>query len=60
LSYRTVGRVAGEFALIVVGVMVALAGDSWLEARSQQSLEREYLERIAADLERIGSGGRRA
>ena len=56
MSHKTVGRVAGEFALIVVGVMVALAGDSWLEARSQQSREREYLERIAADLEITLSG----
>jgi len=32
--------------------MVALAGDSWLETRSQQGLEHEYLERITSDLER--------
>jgi hypothetical protein len=52
LDYKAVGRVTGEFGLIVIGVMVALAGDSWLETRSQQGLEHEYLERIAVDLER--------
>lgn len=52
VGYKAIGRVAGEFALIVIGVMVALAGDSWLETRSQRGLEREYLERIAVDLER--------
>jgi len=56
LSLKTVGRVAGEFALIVVGVMAALAGDSWLESRAQQGLEREYLVRIATDLERTLDG----
>lgn len=56
MGKKSVARAAGEFALIVVGVMVALAGDSWLQSRDEDGLERVYLERISLDLERTLRG----
>lgn len=44
-------RIVGEFVLIVAGVMVALAGDSWRESLAARELEREYLGRMIADVE---------
>jgi len=45
-------RIVGDFFVIVAGVMVALAGDSWREERAEVVQEKEYLHRIAIDLER--------
>jgi hypothetical protein len=45
------GRWAGEFVVIVLGILAALAVDSWSEERSNRILEREYLARIKEDLE---------
>lgn len=44
-------RLVGEFLVIVVGVLVALAVDSWVGAAADRRLEREYLERLLVDVE---------
>ena len=43
-------RWAGEFVVIVLGILAALAVDSWSEGRDNRQLEREYLARIQDDL----------
>jgi hypothetical protein len=43
-------RWAGEFVVIVLGILAALAVDSWSEDRYNRQLEREYLARIQDDL----------
>jgi hypothetical protein len=48
---RVVGRAAGEFLIVVVGVAVALAADSWRQDWSDRGAEDEYLARLAKDLE---------
>jgi hypothetical protein len=40
----------GEFLVIVVGVLVALAVDDWVQDRSDRKLEVHLLERLAEDL----------
>lgn len=40
----------GELALIVLGVLIALAANSWWEERSERRLERVYLVQLLADL----------
>ena len=45
-------RWVGEFVVIVLGVLAALAVDSWSEERNNRVLEREYLARITEDLNR--------
>jgi hypothetical protein len=40
----------GEIAVIVIGILIALAVDRWKEARSERRLEREYLEGLERDL----------
>lgn len=42
-------RLAGEFFVIVIGVVVALGVDSWVKDRTDRTLEREYLERLLDD-----------
>lgn len=44
-------RWVGEFVVIVLGILAALAVDSWSEERSNRILEQEYLARIKEDLE---------
>ena len=39
-----------EFVVIVVGVLVALALDSWVSDRSERRMEREYLARLLDDV----------
>jgi len=46
------GRVLLELALIVVGILIALAVDSWIDDRRDARAERQYLEQLAQDLER--------
>jgi len=46
---RRLVRVAGEFVLIVLGVMVALAGDDWRDARQERQMARTYLERLTVE-----------
>ncbi len=43
-------RVVGEFAVIVVGVLVALAVDAWQERRGEEALAREHLHALISDL----------
>lgn len=43
-------RLAAEFVVIVVGVLVALAVDAAREARAERMLEAGYLHQLAADL----------
>jgi hypothetical protein len=45
------GRIAGEFGLIVVGVLVALAADGWLDRRQEKDLEQQYLAALHDALE---------
>ncbi len=44
-------RWAGEFVVIVLGILVALAVDNWSDDRKDRALEREYFSRIKEDLE---------
>ena len=44
------GIIIGEFFLIVIGVLVALAVETALDERQDDSLRDEYLARIAADV----------
>lgn len=44
-------RAAGEFAVIVLGVLVALAADAWNDRRLDRAEEREYLERLHTALQ---------
>ena len=41
---------AGEFLIIVAGVLVALAVDQWRESVADRDLEAHYLERLGANL----------
>ncbi len=41
----------GEFVVIVISVLVALALDEWATARADRVTEREYLAALVADLE---------
>jgi hypothetical protein len=43
-------RLLGEFAVIIVGVLVALAADRWNQARLATDTELVYLDRLAADV----------
>ena len=51
MQKRNIRRTLGEFVLIVLGVMVALAADSWREFQVERSQERRYLQRFIEDLE---------
>jgi hypothetical protein len=42
--------IAGEFVVIVVGVLVALAVDRWSQDLEDRRMEQEYLRRVEADL----------
>jgi hypothetical protein len=44
-----IGRLATEFAVIVLGVLVALALESYWEDRQERRLELEYLQRLVSD-----------
>ena len=46
-----VRRVFGEFIVIVLGVLVALATESWWSEREDRRFERELLEDILAEFE---------
>jgi hypothetical protein len=43
-------RAAAEFAVIVIGVLVALAVDGWNQTRGEMALESDYLNRLSADV----------
>ena len=38
-----------EFVIVVLGIFVGLQVDGWNQARNEQSLEKEYLDRLLAD-----------
>lgn len=40
----------GELSLIVIGVLIALAADSWWDNRSAQQRERAYLQQLLSDV----------
>ena len=44
-------RLFAELAVIVAGVLIALAADSWWERRQDQNLAREYLEQLLVDVQ---------
>jgi len=43
-------RLIGEFVVIVSGVLVALAADSWNDSRLEREEERQYLERLHTEV----------
>jgi hypothetical protein len=43
--------IAIDFLIVVIGVFVGLQVNDWNEARKERALERQYLVRIASDLE---------
>jgi hypothetical protein len=40
-----------ELALLILGILIALAVDGWMDDRRDARLERQYLERLARDLD---------
>lgn len=46
----SLGRAAGEFAVIVLGVLVALGVDGWNQGRKDSALEGDYLQRLEEDV----------
>lgn len=45
-----VARFGRDIAVIILGVLVALAFDNWATSRSERRLERNYLSRLSRDL----------
>jgi len=48
---KSYGRLAGEFALIVIGVLLALMMESAIQRSDDDNLSRQYTERLIQDLE---------
>jgi hypothetical protein len=48
---RKAWRVVGEFALIVLGVVVALGVDRWVQGVDNSRAERQYLQLVLSDVE---------
>jgi hypothetical protein len=46
------GQVLVELTLLVAGILIALAVNSWMEDRRDARLERQYLQLLATDLDR--------
>jgi hypothetical protein len=46
------GHVLLELALVVAGILIALAIDGWIDSRHDARLERQYLELLVRDLNR--------
>jgi len=46
-----IGKLFGEFVLIVLGVLMALMVDTGIEQRSDDNLRQEYIARLTADIE---------
>lgn len=44
-------RLFAELAVIIAGVLIALAADSWWERRQEQNHAREYLEQLLVDVQ---------
>jgi type II secretory pathway pseudopilin PulG len=49
-KYAVAPRIVGEFLVIVVGILIALALDNWNQERKDQVLSQEYLERLIVDI----------
>jgi hypothetical protein len=49
---RGAARLAGEFVVIVLGVLVALAVDEWREVRAERAREVGYYRALLGDLDR--------
>lgn len=49
-SRRRIGRLLVELGVVVLGVLIALAADSWWQNREEASRELAYLEAIRADM----------
>lgn len=49
---RRTSRLLGEFMLVVVGVLAALAVDEWRGSLADRERGRQYLSRLAGDLDR--------
>jgi hypothetical protein len=47
---RITGRLAAEFAVILLGVLLALAADRWNQDRLERVQEADYVERLTADI----------
>ena len=45
------GHVALELALLVSGILIALAINGWIDDRRDAGIERQYLELLTRDLE---------
>ena len=45
------GSVTIEFLIVVVGIFVGLQVDDWNQIRKDKALEKEYLERLQADMQ---------
>ena len=45
-----VARLAGEFLIIVVGVLVALSADTWIQSQQERQSEGAYLQALREDL----------
>jgi hypothetical protein len=45
-------RLFAELAVIIAGVLIALAANSWWEGRQEQKHAREYLEQLLVDIQR--------
>jgi hypothetical protein len=45
------GHVLIEFVMLVVGILLALAVNNWVEDRRDARIERQYLERLVRDLD---------
>lgn len=48
------GQVILELALLITGILIALAVDGWMDDRRDARLERAYLERLERDLAQSG------
>jgi hypothetical protein len=49
-NHARLPRLLGEFVVIVVGVFLALAGESWYQSRSEARGLEGYLDRLVVDL----------
>ncbi len=49
LDNKPIARLGAEFAVIVIGVLVALGFESWREDVADRALELDYLERLRND-----------
>ena len=52
LRERRWSHVVIELALLITGILIALAVDGWIDGRRDARLERQYLELLSRDLDR--------